>query len=63
MNMERVLNITLSEKGHMYAMAEKREQYVSHLYQHKHDSYMNRFDQTTILDWAKGKIASSSTIS
>ena len=61
MNMERVLNITLNGEGHMYAMAEKREQYVSHLYQHEHESNMNRFDQTTILDWAKRKIALSST--
>ena len=63
MNMERVLNITLNEKGHMYAMAEKREQYVSHLHKHKHKSQMIEDDQMKILDWAKRKIASSPTIS
>ena len=62
MNMERVLNITLSEKGHMYAMADKREQYVSHLHKHKHESQMIEDDQMKILDWAKRKIALSSTI-
>ena len=63
MNMDRVLNITLNEKGHMYAMAEKRKEYVSHLHKHKHKSQMIEDDQMKILDWAKRKIALSSTIS
>jgi len=62
MNMERVLNITLNGEGHMYAMAEKREQYVSHLYQHEHESNMSKTNQTSILEWAKRKIALSPTI-
>src|SRR5687768_9320487 len=48
MNMGRVLDITLNEKGHMYAMAEKREQYVSFLHEHKHKSQMNKADQMNI---------------
>ena len=62
MNMERVLNITLNEKGHMYAMAEKRKQYVSYLHEHEHDSQMNKADQMKILEWAKTKMAPSPTI-
>ena len=63
MNIMRIQNITLNEKGHMYFMAEKRKQYVSHLHEHKHDSYMNKVDQTKILNWAKRKIAYSFKIS
>ena len=45
MNTERVLNITLNEKGHMYAMAERREKYVAYLHQHEHDSQMSINDE------------------
>ena len=62
MNIQRVLDITLNEKGHMYAMAEKRKQYVSYLHEHKHASQMIEDDQTKILEWAKRKIALSCTI-
>ena len=62
MNMERVLNITLSEKGQMYAMAERRKQYVSYLLQHKHDSKMKKVDQTCILEWSKTRMALSTKI-
>ena len=62
MNKERVLDITLNEKGYMYAMAERREQYVSHLHEHKHDSKMSKTDQITILKWAKKGIALSSKV-
>jgi hypothetical protein len=56
MTIERVLNITMNEKGHMYAKAEKRQQYVTFLYQHKHDAQMSKADQTRILEWAKAMI-------
>ena len=62
MNKERVLNITLNEKGCMYAMAAKREQYVSYLHEHKHNSQINKADQRKILEWAKTSMAPSSTI-
>ena len=61
MNIQRVLNITLSEKGHMYAMAERRKQYVSYLYEHKHDSQMSKANQMRILEWIKKRIALSCT--
>lgn len=53
MNTERVLNITLNEKDHMYAMAERRKMYVEYLHKHEHDSQMNTDDQMKILNWAK----------
>ena len=56
MNMNRVLNITLTEKGHMYAMAEKRKQYVSYLQQHEHDAQMSKIDQMRIIEWTKTRI-------
>ena len=56
MNTERVLNITLNEKGYMYAMAEKQKQYVTYLHQHEHDSQMNKSDQLEILEWTKSKM-------
>ena len=62
MNIGRVLNITSNEKGNMYAMAEKRKQYVSYLHEHKHDSQMNKIDQMKILEWTKTRMAPSSTI-
>ena len=62
MNMERVLNITLNEKDHMYAMVEKREQYVSYLQQHEHDAQMSKTVQALILEWTNTRNALSSTI-
>ena len=62
MNKDRVLDITLNEKGLMYAMAKKREEYVYFLHKHKHESQMIEDDQMKILEWAKRKIALSSTI-
>jgi hypothetical protein len=62
MNMQRVLDITLNEKGHMYVMAEKRRNYVFYLLKHKHDSQMNKVDQTCILKWIKSRIALLSKI-
>ena len=53
MNTERVLNITKNEKGYMYAMAVKREKYVSYLQQHEHSSKMSMKEQNKILDWVK----------
>ena len=44
MNTERVLNITRNEKGHMYAMAQKRKQYINYLNHHEHDSQMSTND-------------------
>ena len=44
MNVQRVLDITLSGEGHMYAMAESRKRYVSYLHKHKHDSEMSKAD-------------------
>ena len=59
MNTARVLDITTNGNGHMYAMAEKRKQYVTYLLQHEHDSLMNKFDQMKILNWTKTMMASS----
>ena len=50
-NTDRVLNITLNEKGHMYAMAERRKQYATYLHKHEHDSKMDTNDQLQILEW------------
>ena len=61
MNTQRVLNITQNDKGHLYAMAQKREQYVSHLHKHEHNSQMNKTDQMKILEWTKTKMTKSST--
>lgn len=49
MNKERVLDITMNEKGNMYAMAEKRELYVSFLHKYEHKSPMNKGDQKNSL--------------
>lgn len=56
MNPGRVLDITWNEKGYMYAMAEKRKGYVSHLQRHEHGSKMNKKDQINMLKWAKTKM-------
>ena len=53
MNTKRVLNITQNEKGDMYAMAERRQQYVTYLQQSKHDAQMNTNNQRKILEWTK----------
>jgi hypothetical protein len=58
MNTERVLNITQNEKGHMYAMAEKREKYVSYLQKHEHSSKMSMNEQNKILDWVERQMIS-----
>ena len=58
MNTERVLNITMNEKGHMYAMTEKREKYVSYLQKHEHSSKMSMNEQNRILDWVKRQMIS-----
>ena len=57
MNMHRVLDITMNENGHMYVMAEKRKEYVSHLHRHNHDLEMTKIDQMIILEWTKTKMA------
>ena len=49
MNTDRVLNITLNEKGQMYAMAQRRELYVKYLQQHEHNGKMSAYDQSEIL--------------
>ena len=56
MNTDRVLNITLNEKGHMYAMAEKRQQYVTYLQEHEHHSQMSTNDKNNILEWTKTRM-------
>ena len=56
MNTDRVLNITLNEKGYMYAMAQRRELYVKYLQQHEHNGKMSAHDQSEILKWAKTRI-------
>ena len=48
MNTERVLNITRNEKGHMYAMAQKRKQFITYLNQHEHESNMEKNDENKI---------------
>ena len=53
MTKERVMHVTLNEKGHMYAMAEKRQQYVSYLREHEHALQLNKDDQRKILEWVK----------
>jgi hypothetical protein len=42
-----------NEKGHMYAMAERRKLYVTYLQKHKHDSNMGSDDEIKILEWSK----------
>lgn len=59
MNTERVLDITLNEKGCMYAMAERRQEYVDYLQTHKHNSQMNNDEKMEILEWTKTKMISS----
>ena len=59
MNTERVLNITLNEKGQMYAMAQRRQLYVKYLQQHEHDSKMSARDQNEILEWTKARNTTS----
>ena len=58
MNTGRVLNITQNEKGSMYAMAQKREKYVSYLQKHEHNSQMSRNEQNKIFDWVKNQMIS-----
>ena len=53
MSTDRVLKITLNEKGHKYAMAQRKEQYVNYLQQHEHNGNMNTNDQNKILEWTK----------
>ena len=53
MNTKRVLNITMKEKGQLYAMAQRRKQYVNYLQQHEHDSQMSTNDQIKLLEWIK----------
>src|SRR5687768_8084434 len=62
MNMERVLNITLNGEGHMYAMAERRKQFVDHLHEHEREIKMTKVDQTKILEWTKTRMALPSII-
>ena len=59
MNTDRVLNITLNEKGQMYAMAQRRKLYVEYLQLHEHDSKMSARDQDEILKWTKTRITTS----
>ena len=59
MNTARVLKITKNEKGHMYAMAERRQHFVTYLLWHKHDSKMSAKDKIRILKWAKRKMTLS----
>ena len=56
MNTKRVLNIIKNEKGQLYAMANRRQQYVDYLHDHKHDSQMSSNDQIKILEWIKTKM-------
>lgn len=58
MNTERVLNITLNEKGQIYAMAKRRQLYVDYLQQHQHDMKMSTDDQIDIFEWTKTKMTS-----
>ena len=58
MSTERVLNITLNEKGCMYSMTEKREKFVSYLQQHEHNSKMSLNEQNKILGWIESKMLS-----
>ena len=59
MNTDRVLNITLNEKGHMYAMAARRKLYVEYLQKHEHDSQMSTDDEMNVLEWTKTKMISN----
>ena len=56
MNTERILNITLNEKGQMYTMAQRRQLYVEYLQIHEHDSKMSASDQNEILNGPKPKL-------
>ena len=62
MNMDRVLNITLNGEGHMYAMAERRKQFVDHLHEYEHEIKMTKVDQTKIIEWTKTRMALPSII-
>ena len=53
MNTKRVLNITMNEKGQLYAMAQRRKQYVTYLQEHERDSQMSPNDQIRLLEWIK----------
>ena len=55
MNTDRVLNITLYEKGQMYAITQRRELYVKYLQQHEHNGKNSTHDQSEIFKWAKNK--------
>ena len=57
----RVLNITKTDKGHLYATAKKRKQFVNYLHDHVHDSQMNKSDQMDILDWTRTMMVTPST--
>ena len=56
MNTERVLDITQNEKGQLYAMAQRRQQYVTYLQEHEHDSQMSTRHQTKLLEWTKNRM-------
>ena len=56
MNKDRIQNITLNEKGQMYAMAAKRKLYAAYLQQHNHNSKMSLCKQKEVLEWVKTKI-------
>ena len=58
MNTERVIKISLNEKGCMYAMAERRQQYVDYLQKHKHDLQMSK-DKKEYFGMDKNKMISS----
>ena len=47
----------MNENGHMYIMAKKTKEYVSHLHKHNHDLIMTKIDQMIILEWTKTKMA------
>ena len=55
MNTDRILNITLNEKGYMYTLAQRRELYVNYLQQHQHCKKMNTSNQSEIFEWNKTK--------
>ena len=57
MNTARVLNITQNGNNCMYALAERRKQYVNFLKMNEHDSRMSRNDQNEILEWTIHKMA------
>ena len=52
----RVVFTNMNEKGHMYAMKQRRSFYVTNIEQYIYDYKMIQNDQIKTLKWAKSKM-------